>query len=53
MATGTAARRNPIVSELVTDAMLASRPRGRSFIRLSLTLDQGELGVFVRDYCQL
>ena len=41
-----------IVSELVTNAMLASRPQGRSFIRLSLTLDQGELGVFVRDYCR-
>jgi anti-sigma regulatory factor (Ser/Thr protein kinase) len=41
-----------IVSELVTNAMLASRPQGRPFIRLSLTLDQGELGIFVRDYCR-
>lgn len=41
-----------IVSELVTNAVLASRPPGRSCIRLSLTLDQGELGVFVRDYCR-
>ena len=41
-----------IVSELVTNAMLASRPQGRSFIRLILALDQGELGVFVRDFCR-
>jgi anti-sigma regulatory factor (Ser/Thr protein kinase) len=40
-----------VVSELTTNAMLASRPQDRTCIRLSLTLDQGELGIFVRDYC--
>jgi anti-sigma regulatory factor (Ser/Thr protein kinase) len=40
-----------VVSELTTNAMLASRPQERPSIRLSLTLDQGELGIFVRDYC--
>ena len=39
-----------VVSELTTNAMLASRPQDRPSIRLSLTLDQGELGIFVRDY---
>jgi anti-sigma regulatory factor (Ser/Thr protein kinase) len=40
-----------VVSELTANAMLASRSQGRPFIRLTLTLDQGELGIFVRDYC--
>jgi anti-sigma regulatory factor (Ser/Thr protein kinase) len=40
-----------VVSELTTNAMLASRRQSRPFIRLTLTLDQGELGVFIRDYC--
>jgi anti-sigma regulatory factor (Ser/Thr protein kinase) len=40
-----------IVSELTTNAMLASLPLGRPFIRLILTLDDGELAIFVRDYC--
>ena len=39
-----------VVSELTTNAMLASRPQDSPSIRLSLTLDQGELGIFVRDY---
>lgn len=40
-----------VVSELSTNAVLASRPLDRPVIRLTLTLSQGELGVFVRDYC--
>jgi anti-sigma regulatory factor (Ser/Thr protein kinase) len=40
-----------IVSELTTNAMLASRPFDRLSLRLTLTLEQGELGIFVRDYC--
>jgi len=40
-----------VVSELTTNAMLASRPLDRPCIRLTLTLDRGELGIFVRDYC--
>jgi len=40
-----------IVSELTANAVLASRREGRSFIRLIVTLDQGELAVLVRDYC--
>jgi anti-sigma regulatory factor (Ser/Thr protein kinase) len=40
-----------IVSELTTNAMLASLPLGRPFMRLILTLDRGELAIFVRDYC--
>ena len=40
-----------IVSELTTNAMLASRGLGRPFIRLTLTLDHGELAISVRDYC--
>ena len=40
-----------IVSELTTNAMLASRKLGRPFIRLILTLDRGDLAILVRDYC--
>ena len=40
-----------IISELTTNAMLASRKLGRPFIRLILTLDRGELAILVRDYC--
>ena len=31
--------------------MLASRRLGRPFIRLTLTLDHGELAISVHDYC--
>jgi anti-sigma regulatory factor (Ser/Thr protein kinase) len=40
-----------IVSELTTNATLASRELGRSFIQLTLTVDRGELTILVRDYC--
>jgi len=40
-----------VVSELTTNAMLASRRLGRPFIRLMLTRDHGELAIFVHDYC--
>lgn len=40
-----------VVSELTTNAMLASRGPGRPFIRLALALDHGELAISVRDYC--
>jgi len=40
-----------IVSELTTNAMLASRRLGRPFIRLTLTPDQRELAIAVHDYC--
>jgi anti-sigma regulatory factor (Ser/Thr protein kinase) len=40
-----------VVSELTTNAMLASRRAGEPFIRLSLTFDHGELAVSVLDYC--
>jgi anti-sigma regulatory factor (Ser/Thr protein kinase) len=40
-----------IVSEITTNAMLASREEGQPFIRLILTLDEGELAIFVRDFC--
>ncbi len=40
-----------IVSELTTNAMLTSRREGRPFIRLALTLDQGELAILVGDFC--
>ena len=40
-----------IVSELTTNAVLASRCEGRPCIRLLLTLDERELGILVRDYC--
>ena len=39
-----------IVSELTTNAMLTSRREGRSFIRLTLNLDKGELAILVRDF---
>jgi anti-sigma regulatory factor (Ser/Thr protein kinase) len=39
-----------IVSELTTNAMLTSRREGRLFIRLILTLDQGEVAILVRDF---
>ncbi len=40
-----------IVSELTTNAVLTSRREGWPFIRLILTLDQGELAILVRDFC--
>jgi anti-sigma regulatory factor (Ser/Thr protein kinase) len=40
-----------IVSELTTNAVLASRREGRPCIRLVLTLDEGELAILVRDCC--
>jgi anti-sigma regulatory factor (Ser/Thr protein kinase) len=40
-----------IVSELTTNAMLASRGRGHASIRLTLTLDHGELAISVHDHC--
>jgi anti-sigma regulatory factor (Ser/Thr protein kinase) len=40
-----------IVSELTTNAVLASRREGRPVIRLSLALDEDELAILVRDYC--
>ena len=40
-----------VVSELATNAMLASRRLGHRSIRLILSLDQGELTILVRDYC--
>jgi anti-sigma regulatory factor (Ser/Thr protein kinase) len=40
-----------IVSELTTNAMLASRRLDRPFIRLILTLERGELAISVHDYC--
>jgi anti-sigma regulatory factor (Ser/Thr protein kinase) len=40
-----------IVSELTTNAVLASRREDRPCIRLVLTLDEGELAILVRDYC--
>jgi anti-sigma regulatory factor (Ser/Thr protein kinase) len=40
-----------IVSELTTNAMLASRCLARPFIRLTLTLDCRELAIAVHDYC--
>ena len=41
-----------VVSELTTNAMLASRCLGRPFIRLTLTLDHRELAIAVHDYCR-
>ena len=38
-----------VVSELVTNALKASRALGRPAIRLILSLDQGELAILVRD----
>jgi anti-sigma regulatory factor (Ser/Thr protein kinase) len=40
-----------IVSELTTNAVLASRREGCPFIRLILTLEEVELAILVRDYC--
>jgi len=40
-----------IVTELTTNAVLISRQGGQPFIRLILTLDQGELAILVRDFC--
>lgn len=40
-----------IVSELTTNAVLASRRQGCPFIRLTLTLDRRELAIAVHDYC--
>ena len=40
-----------IVSELTTNAMLASRRLGRPFIRLTLNLDRCGLAIAVHDYC--
>lgn len=48
---GLSDRAELIVSELTTNAVLASRREGRPFIRLTLTLDQGELAILVRDFC--
>jgi anti-sigma regulatory factor (Ser/Thr protein kinase) len=40
-----------MVSELTTNAVLASRREGCPFIRLILTLEEVELAILVRDYC--
>jgi anti-sigma regulatory factor (Ser/Thr protein kinase) len=40
-----------IVSELATNALLASRRAGAAFFRLILTRDRGELAILVRDFC--
>src|ERR1700691_2791513 len=40
-----------VVSEVTTNAMLTSRQEGQPFVRLILTLDQGELAILVRDFC--
>lgn len=40
-----------IVSELTTNAMLASRRLDRPFVQLTLTLDHCELAISVHDYC--
>lgn len=40
-----------IVSELTTNAMLISRREGRPFIQLTLTLNEGDLAILVRDFC--
>jgi anti-sigma regulatory factor (Ser/Thr protein kinase) len=40
-----------IVSELTTNAVLASSREDRPFIRLVLTLGDSELAILVRDYC--
>ena len=39
-----------IVSELTTNAMLASHREGTAFFRLILTLDHDELAILVRDF---
>jgi anti-sigma regulatory factor (Ser/Thr protein kinase) len=40
-----------IVSELVTNALLASRQLASPVIVLILTFDRGELAILVRDFC--
>lgn len=40
-----------VVSELMTNAVFASRRLGHPVIRLILTLDHGELAIFVHDDC--
>jgi len=40
-----------IVSELITNSLLASRPLTRSAIVLILTFNRGELAILVRDFC--
>lgn len=40
-----------VVSELSTNAVLASRPLARPVIRLTLIRDKHELAILVRDYC--
>lgn len=40
-----------VVSELSTNAILASRPLARPVIRLTLIRDKDELAILVRDYC--
>jgi len=40
-----------IVSELITNSLLASRPLTRSAIVLILTFTRGELAILVRDFC--
>ena len=41
-----------IVSELATNALLASRREGAASFRLTLTLDRDELAILVRDFCR-
>ena len=41
-----------IVSELATNALLASRSEGAASFRLILTRGQGELAILVRDFCR-
>ncbi len=40
-----------VVSELATNALLASRREGVAFFRLILTHSEGELAILVRDFC--
>ena len=40
-----------VVSELATNALLASLCEGAPFFRLILTVGQGELAILVRDFC--
>jgi len=40
-----------IVSELATNALLASRREGAAYFRLILTRGQDELAILVRDFC--
>jgi anti-sigma regulatory factor (Ser/Thr protein kinase) len=41
-----------IVSELATNALLASRREGAASFHLTLTLDRDELAILVRDFCR-